>query len=151
MLYSFFYSSNMSLSLPIVQYEPTHYLNPFHSDSVRARSNSYSCINGLTVYNCKTTECFFLSFLCCDKSAGFVCPFCTRGQIKGKWYIKYAQRLLALCNADSGAFWGVSHGDATANNPVCKDCRTPAALKVLTYTHTWINSLTQEVGLQAWR
>lgn len=80
-IFFFFYSSNMSLSLPIVQYEPTHYLNPFHSDSVRARSNSYSCINGLTVYNCKTTECFFLSFLCCDKSAGFVCPFCTRGQI----------------------------------------------------------------------
>lgn len=55
---------------------------------------------------------------------------------EGKSYIKYAQRLLALCNADSGAFWGVSHGDATANNPVCKECRTPAALKVLTYTHT---------------
>lgn len=42
---------------------------------------------------------------------------------------------LALYNDDKDAFCGISHHDATVNNPFCKECWTPAGLKVFMYTH----------------
>lgn len=43
---------------------------------------------------------------------------------------------------------GCSHGNVTANNPIKKECTTPAALKVFTYVYTHTNStFTQEVVL----
>lgn len=61
----------------------------------------------------------------------------------------HALCLPALCDAGGG----VSHDDTTADNPICKECITPAGLKVFMNTH--IHEFYRQTGsclsgLRAW-